>query len=356
MSYDVTRKILAVESYKPVSGECDIHLDANESFIDIFREAPYLADKIADEIKNISINRYPDPYASGVTAAFSEYYGIPEKYLTAGNGSDELISLIIGALLQKGETIVTLSPDFSMYAFYGSISEVKVHQMKKEDNLSVSIPKLIEYCNNNSVSAVIFSNPCNPTSLGVSRSDIIKLVRNLFCLVVIDEAYMDFWGLENSVADAVEEYDNLIVLKTCSKSMGLASARTGFAVAGEKLTKVLRTVKSPYNTDGLSQAAVKAVLSEKNLLKANTERIIESRKSLNKALIGLAEKYDRLDKVYESVTNFVLVKTSHAAEIQKQLMERSISVRCAGNGYLRITAGSEEENKALIDALEDILK
>ena len=352
MSYELTKKLQSVEAYDPVSAEYAIHLDANESFIDIGSDAPEIAEKIANEIKNVSLNRYPDPKASGPVAAFSEYYGIPTKYITAGNGSDELISLIVENFLEKGDTLLTLSPDFSMYAFYGSLSELKVHAMPKEDNLTVSIPKIVEFCNNNDVKAVIFSNPCNPTSIGISREDIIRLVKNLFCLVIVDEAYMDFW--DQSVLDTVSEYDNLIVLKTCSKAMGMAAVRMGFAVACENITNALRTVKSPYNTDTISQIIAKTVLMEKDYLKGCTERIIESRKKLNKALIEFAADYPKFDKVYESVTNFVFIKTAAAQEIADKLAERSISVRRFGTAYLRITAGSDSENEALMKALHEI--
>lgn len=347
--YELNSKLKKIEAYDPIEGNYKIRLDANESYFNINEK---LGDKIAGEIKKLSLNRYPDSMASGAIKAFADYYGVPEKFVTAGNGSDELISIITSCFLESGNKILTLSPDFSMYAFYGSIYEMKVETMQKEPTLQINIPKVIDYCNNNDIKAVIFSNPCNPTSLGVSRQDIIKLVKSVFCLVIIDEAYMDFW--DQSILDEVENYDNLIVLKTCSKSMGLAGIRLGFAVARDTITTALRSVKSPYNTDSISQTICRTVLSEKDTLRELCGKIVESRIALQEQIMALSKKYTKLEKVYESKANFVFIKTAYAKEIHQKLLDKSIAVRYMGN-YLRITAGSEEENAAVIAALDNIL-
>lgn len=352
MAYEVNKKLRDIDSYSPAAETSNIRLDSNESFIDIMKEAPELRERIFSELGEMSFNRYPDPAAAELTVAFADYYNIPSKYLTVGNGSDELISLITGSLLSKGETMVILSPDFSMYAFYGSLYELNLYQMQKEDNYTVDIPKIIDYCNNNNVRAVMFSNPCNPTSLGVSREDIIKLVKNLFCLVIVDEAYMDFWG--ESVMDEVKNYDNLIVLKTCSKAFGMAGLRVGFAAAGETVTNALRQAKSPFNIDSVTQVIAKNILMEKQLLHSCTERIIESRKSLNKRLSEFAAESLLIDKVYESTANFVFMRSKFTEKIYSGLLERSISIKRVGANHLRITAGSEEENDILMNALAEI--
>lgn len=347
--YELNSKLKKVEPYDPIEGIYKIRLDANESYFNINE---VLGGKIAEEVKKIALNRYPDTTAAPAVKAFADYYGVPEKYVTAGNGSDELISIITSCFLETGDKILTLSPDFSMYAFYSSMYELEVETMPKEPSLHINIAKVIAQCNNSGVKAVIFSNPCNPTSLGVTRQDIIRLVKNVFCLVIIDEAYMDFW--DQSVLDEIENYDNLIILKTCSKAMGLAGIRMGFAVAGDTITTALRSVKSPYNTDSISQTVCGAVLSEKDTLERLCGEIIESRKSLHEKILVLSKKYVKLEKVYDSVTNFVFIKTAYAKEICGQLAERSIAIRYMGN-YIRITAGTQNENDAVADALGEIL-
>ena len=349
MPYELTGKLAKLKPYDPVEGEYKIRLDANESFCNI-NEA--LGGKLAAEISKISLNRYPDPLAGDVIKAFGGFYGIPEKYITAGNGSDELISVITSCFLETGDTILTVSPDFSMYAFYGSLYELKVETIQKEDDLTINVAKLIEYANRNNVKAIIFSNPCNPTSLGITREEVIRLIENVFCLVIVDEAYMDFWT--ESVLDAVSQYDNLIVLKTCSKALGLAAIRLGFAVAGETVTNALRAAKSPYNTDTISQTIGRVILSEKQLLKDTIDRIVASRNDLYAKLRELSARTSKLRYVYEPKTNFVFIRTDLAEELFEGMLKRSIAIRFMG-GYLRITAGTAEENEAVVSAIAEIL-
>lgn len=348
--YELNSKLKRVEAYDPIEGNYNIRLDANESCFNINEK---LGDKIADAVKKVALNRYPDPTASKVIKSFSELYGIDPQYITAGNGSDELISIICGCFLEKGDKVLTLSPDFSMYAFYSELYELKVTNLPKDNTtLKIDVDKVIEYCNNNDIKALVFSNPCNPTSLGLMRDDVIRLVKGVSCLVVVDEAYMDFW--DQSILDKVPELDNLIILKTCSKAIGLAAIRLGFAIASPTITNALRAVKSPYNTDSLEQAIGTVILNEKELLNELCAEIVESRNELQNELEAIAVKYTKLEKVFKSVTNFIFIKTASAKEIHSKLLERSIAVRFMGN-YIRISAGTKEENNAVISALDEIL-
>lgn len=348
--YELNSKLKRVEAYDPIEGNYNIRLDANESCFNINEK---LGDKIADTVKKVALNRYPDPTASKVIKSFSELYGINPQYVTAGNGSDELISIICGCFLEKGDKVLTLSPDFSMYAFYSELYELKVTNLPKDNTtLKIDVDKVIEYCNNNDIKALVFSNPCNPTSLGLMRDDVIRLVKGVSCLVVVDEAYMDFW--DQSILDKVPVLDNLIILKTCSKAIGLAAIRLGFAIASPTITNALRAVKSPYNTDSLEQAIGTVILNEKELLNELCTEIVESRNELQNELEALAVKYTKLEKVFKSVTNFIFIKTASAKEIHSKLLERSIAVRFMGN-YIRISAGTKEENNAVIYALDEIL-
>jgi histidinol-phosphate aminotransferase len=349
--YELNKKLRKIEEYDPAVGDYAIRLDANESPFNVMDD---FGAEITDAISALKLNRYPDPYATGAVEAFAKYINVPEHFITAGNGSDELISIIASCFLEKGDRIVTLSPDFSMYAFYSKLYENHVTILPKDELYNTfSVNKLIEYCNGNDVKAVIFSNPCNPTSLGIKREDIVRLVRNVFCLVVIDEAYMDFWT--ESILPDIDKYDNVIVLKTCSKAFGAAGIRLGFAIAGETITKALRAAKSPYNTDAISQTVGRIVLSHPDVITDHINYIKKSVAQLQDALQELSEEYPCIDKVYDSVTNFVLVKTSQGRLIYEKLLERSIAVRYMGI-YLRITAGTLEENAAVVTAIREIIE
>lgn len=349
MSYELNSKLANLVPYEPITETYKIRLDANESFINLSDEIKV---KIADAISKTDFNRYPDPYATDTVNAFADFFGISSDYVTAGNGSDELISIISSCFLEKGDKIVTLKPDFSMYAFYGSLYENDVLIYNKDADLTIDIEGLISFINENKAKAVIFSNPCNPTSLGISKEDVKRLIKGTEALVILDEAYMDFW--DQSILDKVQDYDNLIILKTCSKAVGMASIRLGFAVAGEKITKALRAAKSPYNCDTVSQTIGKIVLSEKEILLNNIIMIKESRDYLYSEITKLSEEFSSLGYVYPTVTNFVFIKSDNSKLIFDELLKRSIAIRYMGE-YIRITAGSMEENKELLSSLKDIL-
>ena len=176
------------------------------------------------------------------------YYGVSADYVTAGNGSDELISVIVGTFLSKGDKLLTVMPDFSMYGFYADLAGVTVITQEKNEDLNIgSGCALYQDSQAGKADCIMFSNPCNPTGQGLSREEVRRLVTSVDCLVVLDEAYMDFYT--ESLMGEAEQYDNLIILRTCSKALGLAAVRLGFAVANQTLTAVIRAAKSPYNVN-----------------------------------------------------------------------------------------------------------
>ncbi len=351
MAYQLNQKIRDLVPYEPISGTYDIRLDANESYLTLPEQVYEKALKAA---LSVPLNRYPDPAAAELVRAFSAYYRVDPVYVTAGNGSDELISLITSAFFESGDELVTVVPDFSMYQFYAGVNGVKTTAFPKNEDLTLDTARLAAYLKSGGARGVIFSNPCNPTSLCINRRHVLQMIREVpDCLFIVDEAYMDF--AEESILSAAHEYPNLIVLRTCSKAIGLAGLRLGFAVAGETITRALHAVKSPYNVNALSQSVGTAVLSDPMYLIRCNEQIISAREALYKGLLKLHAKYRVFDEVYEPATNFVFVKSRFAKEIYERLLSRSIAVRFMG-GYLRITAGAKEEHKALFSALEEIAK
>lgn len=349
MSYELNRKIKDLTPYEPLKGEYAVRLDANESFFPLEGK---MLECVEKALSAVAVNRYPDPLAKEVRKAFAEYYNLRPECVTAGNGSDELISVLMSAFLMKGETVVTLEPDFSMYRFYASVSETNCVSIPKGASLEIDVDHVISVCRETKARLLIFSNPCNPTSLGLCREKVRKLIRSVEALVVLDEAYMDFW--DQSLLSEAEDYENLIILRTCSKAIGSAALRLGFAVGNEKLTKALQAVKSPYNVGTFSQAMGKGILSCREELREKAKQIVASRKELEEALVYLEAENKGKFEVLPSCTNFVLLRSKEAALVYKALLERSIAVRCF-EGFLRITAGSKEENAALLKALSEIL-
>ncbi len=351
MAYQLNQKIRGLVPYEPIKGTYNIRLDANESY---FTLPEQVYEKALKAALSVPLNRYPDPAAKELVRAFAAYYHINPEYVTAGNGSDELISLIVSAFFEPEDELVTVVPDFSMYQFYAGVNGVKTTAFPKKEDLTLDTARLAAYLKSGGARGVIFSNPCNPTSLCLSRRHVLQMIREVpDCLFVVDEAYMDF--AEESILSVAHEYPNLIVLRTCSKAIGLAALRLGFAVAGETITKALHAVKSPYNVNALSQSIGAAVLSDPMYLIRCNEQIISAREALYKGLLKLYAKCRIFDEIYEPATNFVFIKSKCAKEIYEKLLSHSIAVRFMG-GYLRITAGTKEEHRALFDALEEIAK
>lgn len=350
--YTLNKKISNLEPYKAIDGDYKIRLDANES---CFNLDETMLQEVSNEVTRVAFNRYPDWSAKEPIKAFAKLYDLNENNITAGNGSDELISIIESCFLETNDTIVTLSNDFSMYAFYSSLYETNVEVFQKEEDLTINIDKLIQFCLDKNAKALIFSNPCNPTSLGLVKDDVRKILKSLpNCLIILDEAYMDFWENQSMLGE-IQNYDNCIILKTCSKALGLASIRMGFAIASEKITNALKSVKSPYNTDSVSQVIVKTVLSNKDYVTSHTNMIVENTKFLYDEILKLQKKYpDVLEKVYPTVTNFVYINTFYDEKIFNKMFEHSIAIR-RFKGYLRISTGTKQENQEVLRVLEEII-
>ena len=372
--YEIKPALAELTPYEPLAGEYDIRLDANENFSTL-ASSPALS----AALQNIQLNRYPDPYADAACEAFAAFYNLPRGLVTAGNGSDDIISLLISAFLPRGGRVITLAPDFSMYGFYGNLSEMSVCAVSKDEELNADVPAVLDYiyradsdvksfrhkggtppAYNN---LLIFSNPCNPTGRVVPRDDVLRLAREANSLVVADEAYMDFYTdgvFSDSVAGEVDKFENLVVLKTASKAAGAAAIRLGFAVANEKITKALRAAKSPYNVNALTNAAGAAVYGNKKELHERINAMRRETAYLCKNLKLL--KFPFFSHVYETCANFVLVATPHAAALDAFLRSRSIAVRAFPSGFadwkynkhgfLRITAGDRRENDILLENLQ----
>ena len=220
----LSEKIKKLEEYNPNTAIFPVRLDANESPYQISDE---LRVKFSDILAGTSFNRYPDPYATSLIEAYSKIVGLDRDYIASGNGSDELISIICNSFLSKGEPVVVTLPDFSMYAFYSGLIEAELVEYAKPKGYEIDFGELSRQAKASGAKLILLSNPCNPTSKLYPRETILNFVRSTGCLCVIDEAYMDFAGSDESVIDqkTFDETPNLLVLKTLSKARLAASGR-----------------------------------------------------------------------------------------------------------------------------------
>jgi len=340
----------SIEAYKPFRYTDNmIRLDANESCSDMPDE---MKSKIAEEIKKTPFNRYPDAFSTELCKAFADFYGLDSKNVLAGNGSDELLALIFSVIVPYGSKILVLTPEFSVYGIYASLYGRKTVTLKKNEDLNFKADDVIECAKANNVDLIIFSNPCNPTGQGIVASEVEKIISSVDCAVCIDEAYMDFWSDNETVLPLIGKYDNLLVLKTCSKALGEAAVRVGFVVANERIISFFRTAKVPYNVSILSQIAATTALRNKDFLKTLTAQLI----SRKERLYDLLKALERPNfEVINTKTNFIVCRSTAAPQIYEYLKANNIIVRLIGGGILRITAGTRGENDILINKLEAAL-
>ena len=343
----IPEKIGVMKEYIPDTSNPKIKLDANESPYDT---PGSVLEAINRAVNYEQLNRYPDPEMKELLSSYGRHIGVPSERIVAGDGSDELIALIINTFLCDGGKILLCEPDFSMYAFYSEFAGVQMVKYAKKDGMDIDFDELTELVKKENVKLVLFSNPCNPTGEMNTKEQILSFVDSVKALVVVDEAYMEFAPESQSVIGNEADRDNLIVLKTVSK-LGLAGLRCGFAISNAELIAALKKTKSPYNLNSITQKAVAVAIDNYAEIEENINKI----KSVTELLYDdLAELSDDLGFVVrKSNANFVFVKfieEGAAKSVYTYLKDNGISVRLVGNN-LRITAGTKDEAIALDEAL-----
>lgn len=326
------------------SPESIIKLDSNENN---YGTAPAVQRALA---ALTGTNRYPDPSQSDLRAALSAYTGVPSDYLLAGNGSDELLSLLAQVLLQPGERILVCPPTFSQYAFYARLKNCEVINVPREADFSLDIEGIISAVQARSPKILYIDSPGNPTGNSIPINNIGKILA-LPVLIVLDEAYSEFTQSRSLISE-VPDRQNLVVLRTFSKWAGLAGFRVGYGAFPKWLANALWQAKSPFNVTMPAMAAAIAALSEEAFLKNNISRVIADRDRLAAGL----RKFNGLS-VYPSDANFLLVECREPQRFLQAgkdagLIVRDFSAAPALTGCLRISIGTPDQNERLLTAVE----
>ena len=312
--------------------------------------------KLADFILNDpQLNLYPDTDSIQLRKTLGEYWSIAEAGIIVGTGSDELIQVITNVFIERGDKVLYPVPSFGMYRdcclIAGGVA-IK-YLLDPKDKYEYSKEKIIEAYNNEKPKIIYICNPNNPTGNLMSVEDILEVVRNCQrSIVIVDEAYAEFCG--TTVIPYVDEYQNLLVLKTFSKAYGLAGIRCGYSLSSKKLATAINLARPPYNISSLSQLTAQLVLLEKEQIYKNIAFLVEQREWMARQLAKIKGV-----EVYKSFANFILVKVCNCREVNKRLCEAGIFVRTFGSSPLledcmRISFGTQEQNTIFIDELSSI--
>lgn len=335
----------ARDEYK---GQASVFLDANENSFG----SPLPQETEGKYYKDY--NRYPDPLQLDLKDAISKIKGVPIENTFLGNGSDEAIDLLFRAFCEPAkDNVIILPPTYGMYEVSAGINNVEVRKVNLLPNFQLDLDGIAGAIDENT-KLIFICSPNNPTGNSIVRTDIETVLANFKGLVIIDEAYINY-AKQRSFIKELTEYPNLVVLQTFSKAWGLAALRLGMAFAARPVIDIFNKVKPPYNINQATQdIALKAL---ENIEKVNDwiKITVDERKKLSSDLAALPN----VKKVFPSDANFILAEVDDALNTYNTLVNQGIIVRDRSKvtlceGCLRITIGTPEENKTLLEALKNI--
>ncbi len=300
------------------------------------------------------VNRYPDPQQATVKSVLAQQNGVEKNQILLGNGSDEVLDLLFRAFCEpKIDNIITLPPTYGMYGVLANLNAIENREILLSEDFQPQLEVIMKAVDKNT-KMIFLCSPNNPTGNSFSEESIQYLLDNFNGLVVIDEAYIDFSD-KASWIQKIKDYPNLIITQTLSKAYGLAGIRLGICYASAAIIGVLNKIKPPYNVNELTQQRALHRLANPTQIKEEINYIIEQREQLLKVL----NEVNFVTKIYPTEANFILIKVDNANQRYDELIAKGIVIRnrttqplCENT--LRLTIGTEEENKKLMAALKTL--
>ncbi len=342
-------RIKNFKSYKTETTPCKIKLSSNEN---PFELPDWLKEKIAEAVKKIPFQRYPDPTSQRLKEVIADFYGVKPENLVLGNGSDELIQLLTIILGKINEPVMYPIPTFPMYQVSADIVGREKVEFPLDENFQLKKEEIDKALEKKPVLS-FFASPNNPTGNTFDR-ELIKYVADNNVFTAVDEAYIDFSDKKDFVEEALNR-ENLVVLRTMSK-IGLAGIRLGVLIANEEIAKEIDKARPPFNITYPTQVIGEIVLTEgKEEIKKQVDIIKKERERVVKEVSQIENV-----KVYPSDANFFLMRVTDGDVVHKKLIEKGVLVRNMSHlpnmeNCLRVSIGKPEENTEFISALKEVL-
>ena len=302
------------------------------------------------------LNRYPDGSGFYLKKALSEFHSLNDENFILGNGTNEVLEIIAHAFLDPTDSVVFSEGAFVVYQIVSqlSCSKMSISPMKNYTHDLEDISKRV----NEKTKIIFLANPNNPTGTSFGELELLKLLEEVpkNILVVVDEAYCHFVTDENypKTLDLMQEYHNLIVLRTFSKVYGLAALRIGYGIAHHEIISILSKVREPFNVNSLALLAAEDALKDDAHVERSVASNLEGRDFLVRELTSLGITF------VPTQGNFMMVDVSDGSRVYDLLLKRGVIVRpVAGYGFpshIRVSIGTLEENRRFVKDLKEVLK
>lgn len=327
-----------------------IKLDANENY---FIPKELISRALQEVASEVDLRFYPVAEYRHLLEAFAERFNVPANCVVLGNGSSQLIDALIYSFAKPKGKVVSLKPSFSLYRMRSKVYGVKFVEVPLNEDLSMDNKRVVKAAGNSGV--IFICSPNNPTGNQFSQESVLSIVESFPGLVVLDEAYADF--ADFSLVTKAVEYQNLVVLRSFSKSYGLAGGRLGYLVTNSELANLLRSrVLRPYSVSSVTlKVAIKLLKNYETFLQC-IEKLKDERRTFQQKLNNLSGV-----KAFDSKANFILVNVlNDDGSLWNKLASRRIYIRKVGKIFTegfayRITVGLPEMNDRLIEELKVLI-
>jgi histidinol-phosphate aminotransferase len=339
-------EVRAMKAYAVAQADGLVKLDAMEN--------PYglpqaLQREIAEAVSRVAINRYPDPTAPALVGRLRETMGIgPEYEILLGNGSDEIIHIIVQSVARRGAVVLALRPSFVMFSAYAALAGLEYVGVLLQPDFTLDTLAVLQAMKRHRPAVVFVAYPNNPSGNLFDGESVARIIAAAPGLVVIDEAYHAF--ARKTFMTRLADFPNLVVMRTLSK-LGLAGVRLGYAVGRPEWIREFDKVRSPYNVNSLTHVVAERMLAHPDVLEAQAQAVVAERERLDAEL----RKFPRIT-VFPSDANFILVRVPDAAAVFEGMRRRGVLIKNLHtgtpllDGCVRLTIGTPEENRLCLAA------
>jgi histidinol-phosphate aminotransferase len=342
--------VAQLQAYDPHKRPGQVKLDANEH---PFELSPVIRETVMQGLATVAINRYPDPEAEGLRHTLAKMLDVTPDMLLLGNGSDELVQMVLMACGMPGAAVLMPTPTFSMYGLGARMLDQRAVEVPLTADWELDMPQMLAAIAREQPRVTFLATPNNPTANCFTSAAVHQLIEAVPGVIVVDEAYYEFSG--QTALPLLQSHSHLLVFRTLSK-VGMAGLRVGILVGNPELVYEINKARLPYNLSAYSQVAAAAVLQHWEMLAPEFRTIIDERERLREALGHIPGV-----TVFPSQANFLLARLdAGAARVWEGLGMHGVLVRHfpgspALQDCLRITVGTPPENDILTTTLQTII-